>query len=282
MQNKQLGTLYVVATPIGNLQDISLRAIEVLRAVDKIIAEDTRHILPLLNHFNIQKTTISFNHFNERERLEGVLQDLSSGFAIALVSDAGTPLISDPGFLLVKAAKDAGINVVPVPGACAAIAALSVAGLPTDKFVFEGFLPAKEEARFKRLEVLSKEMRTLIFYEAPHRLIASLHAMQMVFGASRLAVVAREMTKIYESILYLPLGELHDYYVKHAEKNKGEIVIVVKGAAEIPIENQEAEQVLNILLKHLPLKQAVLIASELVKQKKNELYELALNLQHLK
>ena len=195
MQNQKKGTLYVVATPIGNLQDMTLRAIDVLKKVDKIAAEDTRHSAPLLKHFSISKPTLSLHDFNERERSQRIIADLLAGEEIALISDAGTPLISDPGYRLVKEAKAAGIAVVAIPGACAAIAALSVAGLASDRFIFEGFLPAKQEARCNRLREMLHETRTLIFYEAPHRLLQALQSMVEVFGPERQATVARELTK---------------------------------------------------------------------------------------
>jgi 16S rRNA (cytidine1402-2'-O)-methyltransferase len=278
MLNKKTGSVYVVATPIGNLQDISLRAIEVLKGVDRIAAEDTRHSSQLLKHFSIEKPSFSLHEFNERERLDTILRYLEQGESIALISDAGTPLISDPGFHLVSALKAKNIPVLPVPGACAAIAALSVSGLPTDKFIFEGFLPAKEEAKCKRLKLLLHEARTLIFYEAPHRLLSTLTIMQQVFGEKRTAVVARELTKHYESVLSGEFSLLLQHYLNHEEEQRGEIVILVAGAAYAEIQKKEVipEQVLDILLTELPLKQAAHLASKITGQAKNELYALAL------
>jgi 16S rRNA (cytidine1402-2'-O)-methyltransferase len=278
MQNDISGTLYVVATPIGNLQDITLRAIDTLKRVDRIAAEDTRHAAPLLKHFSIVKPTISMHEFNERERLKIILEHLQSGESVALISDAGTPLISDPGFHLVREAKACGIKVVPIPGPCAAIAALSAAGLPTDRFIFEGFLPAKDESRRNRLAEMLHETRTMIFYEAPHRLTSTLQSMAAVFGAERKAVVARELTKIYESVLPGTLAELAHRYEVNVSENRGEIVIMVTGIEEEKSATKEVipEEVLNILLEELPLKQAAALASKITGERKNVLYELAL------
>ena len=280
MHSNKIGTLYVVATPIGNLQDISLRAIEVLKKVDRVAAEDTRHAMQLLNHFSINKPTLSLHEFNERERVGVLLAYLQQGESVALVSDAGTPLISDPGFLVVREAKAVGIPVVPVPGPCAAITALSVSGLATDRFIFEGFLPAKEEARRQRLTLLRHERRTLIFYEAPHRLLDTLQSMSTVFGSQRKAVVARELTKVHESVLAMDLAALIAWFTSHPDQQRGEIVILVTGAEE---EKQHAKEVipkeaLAILLEELPLKQAVALASKITGERKNVLYELALSM----
>lgn len=278
MQNEKTGTLYVVATPIGNLGDITLRAIEVLKSVDRIAAEDTRHAAPLLKHLAINKPSLSMHEFNERERLKMILAYLQAGESIALISDAGTPLISDPGFHLVREAKAIGINVIPIPGACALIAALSAAGLPTDKFTFEGFLPAKPEARRNRLRSLLHEARTMVFYEAPHRLFSTLQTMAEIFGNQRKAVVARELTKIHETLLSAPLEALVEHYEKNTSEQRGEIVILVEGIDEEASESKEVipENVLDILLSELPLKQAVSLASKITGGRKNELYELAI------
>jgi 16S rRNA (cytidine1402-2'-O)-methyltransferase len=278
MKNESTGTLYVVATPIGNLQDMTLRAIEVLKKVDRIAAEDTRHSAPLLKHFSIMKPSLSMHEFNERERLKVIMEFLQQGESIALISDAGTPLISDPGFHLVREAKAQGINVVAVPGACAAIAALSVAGLPTDRFTFEGFLPAKPEARRNRLATLLHEARTMIFYEAPHRLASVLQTMAEVFGRERKAVVARELTKIYESVLTNDLAGLIQYFDEHPHSLRGEFVILVDGIEEEESESKEvkSENVLDVLLEELPLKQAAALASKITGERKNVLYKLAL------
>jgi len=277
MQNDQVGTLYVVATPIGNLQDITLRALEVLKKVDRVVAEDTRHARPLLNHYSIAKPIVAMHEFNERDKFPSLILALQQGESIALISDAGTPLISDPGFHLVKQAKASGINVVPIPGASALIAALSVAGLATDKFIFEGFLPAKESARKQQLMALENETRTILFYEAPHRLIDSLQTMIEVFGENRSAVVARELTKIYESVLGMSLKELLTYFKNHTSEVRGEIVILIAGnEKEINQDAAQTEKILTILLQELPLKQAVAVASKITGERKNILYSLAL------
>jgi len=278
MNSNKIGKLYVVATPIGNLQDITLRAIEILKTVDRIAAEDTRHAAPLLKHYSIHKPTISMHEFNERERLKIILSHLQQGESIALISDAGTPLVSDPGFHLVREARAQGVQVVPVPGPCAAIAALSVAGLPTDKFTFEGFLPAKQEARRHRLALLLHETRTMIFYEAPHRLLSALHSMAELFGLSRHAVLARELTKIHECVMSDTLQKLIDHFEAHANELRGECIILIKGIDEETSESKEVipEQVLDILLDELPLKQAAALASKITGERKNILYEMAL------
>jgi 16S rRNA (cytidine1402-2'-O)-methyltransferase len=278
MQNEKSGTLYVVATPIGNLGDMSLRAVEVLKKVDRIAAEDTRHSAPLLKHFSITKPSISMHEFNERERHKVLMEYLREGESIALISDAGTPLISDPGFHLVREAKASGITVVTVPGPCAAIAALSISGLPTDKFTFEGFLSAKPEARRNQLTRLLHEARTMIFYEAPHRLLSALQTMLQVFGDERKAVVARELTKIHESVLADNLSELVRHFDAHPDQLRGECIILIAGSNEEEAESKEVipEKVLDILLEELPLKQAAALASKITGERKNVLYEMAL------
>ena len=270
--------LYVVATPIGNMQDMSLRAIEVLKAVDKIAAEDTRHSKTLLNHFMINRPMISLHEFNERECLDMLFEYLDKGETVALICDAGTPLISDPGYHLIKEAKARGVKVVPIPGACAGIAALSVAGLPSDRFVFEGFLPARQEACRNRLTELQYETRTLIFYEAPHRLQDALQSMVAVLGADRIAVVARELTKIHESVINSTLGELLATYTAHPDKQRGEIVILVHGAEKKVGESVlvETDHVLDILLSELPVKQAASLAARITGERKNTMYDKAL------
>lgn len=274
----KIGTLYIVATPIGNLQDMTLRAIEVLKKVDKIAVEDTRHTAPLLKHFSITKATISLHEFNERERTSLLIDYLHAGESIALISDAGTPLISDPGYHLVHHARVHGISVVPIPGACAAITALSVSGMPTDKFIFEGFLPAKTAAKRNHLISLLHETRTMIFYEAPHRLLDTLIVMKEIFGAKKLASVARELTKVYESVISTSLEELLAHYQNHEDQLRGEIVILVHGSDEAKSVTKEVvpSEVLTTLLQALPLKQAVQLASDITGERKNILYDLAL------
>ncbi|HET7175327.1 MAG TPA: 16S rRNA (cytidine(1402)-2'-O)-methyltransferase [Gammaproteobacteria bacterium] len=274
------GVLYVVATPIGNLDDISPRALKVLADADLVAAEDTRHSGALLAHFGIRTRLVSLHEHNEAERAAWLLERLQGGADVALVSDAGTPLISDPGFDLVRAARRAGIVVSPIPGASALVAALSVSGLPTDRFVFEGFLPSKSAARRERLAALVSETRTLVFYESVHRLAESLEDMAAVFGASRPAVLARELTKLHEGVREAPLADLARWAVEDPVAGKGEVVVMVAGAAapDGAALDAEAERVLKVLLAELPVKQAVALAAGITGQKKNALYERALGL----
>lgn len=274
------GTLYIVATPIGNLDDISRRALQVLEAVDRIGAEDTRHSQRLLNHFNIRTPLFALHEHNERKLLEGLLEELAGGARIAVISDAGTPLISDPGFPLVRAARERGIPVVPVPGCSAVICALSVAGLPTDRFVFEGFLPAKEGQREHRLQALAAETRTLVFYEASHRILASLRSMAEVFGEGRMAVVARELTKTFETVRSGSFRELIDWMAADPNQQKGEFVVLVAGAPEPEPQrvDAEAERVLAVLLEELSVKQSAALAAKLTGTSRKRLYERALEL----
>lgn len=273
-----LGTLYVVATPIGNLDDISARALRTLREVALIAAEDTRHSLRLLQHFGIETPLAACHEHNEREHGGRFLARLQAGDDVALISDAGTPLISDPGYHLVRQARAAGIQVVPVPGACALIAGLSAAGLASDRFVFEGFLPAKTVGRRGRLEALREEPRTLIFYEAPHRLLECLEDMLAVFGAERQAVLARELTKTYETLKGLPLGELRDWVAADANQQRGECVLLLAGwqSPEEEGVGAEALRVLDLLLAELPVKRAAALAAEITGVRKNLLYQAAL------
>jgi 16S rRNA (cytidine1402-2'-O)-methyltransferase len=253
MNINSLGILYVVATPIGNLSDMTMRAIEVLKTVNCIVAEDTRHSQPLMQQYGIKTQTIALHEHNERERTLKLLERLQQGESIALISDAGTPLISDPGYYLVREARAAGIKVVPLPGACAAIAALCVAGLPTDRFIFEGFLPAKAGARLQRLERLANESRTMIFYEAPHRILDLLEALLEVFGGERQVVLAREITKLFETIKSDALNQLIPWVKADSNQQRGEFVVIVAGMQEISSETeQEALRILGILLESLP------------------------------
>ena len=270
-------TLYIVATPIGNLGDMTTRAREVLGAVDVIAAEDTRHTRQLLQAFGLQTPTIALHEHNEAQKAEGLLSELAAGKSIALVSDAGTPLISDPGFALVAAARKAGHAVVAVPGACAAIAALSVAGLPTDRFVFEGFLPAKSSARRERLRELSAEMRTLVFYEAPHRIVEVLADLAVEFGGERAATVSREITKRFETHYTGTLGDLAKRASTDVDMQRGEIVIVVGGAAPATT-TLDADHVLHALVDELAPAQAAKIAAKLTGVKRSDLYERAVEL----
>jgi 16S rRNA (cytidine1402-2'-O)-methyltransferase len=270
-------TLYVVATPIGNLSDMTQRARDVLGAVDLIAAEDTRHTRQLLQAFGLQTPTFALHEHNETQKADELVGHLASGKSLALVSDAGTPLISDPGFTVVAVARKAGFDVIPIPGACAAIAALCVAGLPTDRFVFEGFLPAKGSARRERLRELLSETRTLIFYEAPHRIVEALEDLAAEFG-EREASVSRELTKRFETHYRGTLAELAKSAASDADIQRGEIVIVVSGNTQSrgSGESLNVDQLLRTLADELSPAQAAKIAAKLTGAKRSELYERAL------
>jgi 16S rRNA (cytidine1402-2'-O)-methyltransferase len=274
------GTLYVVATPIGNLEDMAPRALRILSEVDLIAAEDTRHSGKLMRHFGIGTRTETIHEHNERNQVPKLVEFLKAGKSIAFVTDAGTPLVSDPGFHLVRASRQAGIPVVPVPGACAAIAALSAAGLPSDRFVFEGFPPAKSAARRAVFEKLREEGRTLIFYESPHRILESLRDMSEIFGPDREAVLARELTKQFETFRSGTLAALRDWLVRETEQQLGEFVILIQGLPRTVQDaaEEEARRVLKILIDELPLSQAASLAAQITGLKKNKLYEYALTL----
>ena len=280
MKAVEAGTLYVVATPIGNLGDMTPRAVEILQGVDLIAAEDTRHSGRLLTHFGIATPTIALHEHNERTQAPRLLARVMAGESLALISDAGTPLVSDPGFHLVRLAREQGIRVVPVPGASALMAGLSVSGLPTDRFVFEGFLPTKSGPRCKRLQALMAETRTLIFYEAPHRVRATLEDMAAVIGEGRRAVLARELTKTFETVKDAPLGELADWVRNDADQQKGEIVLLLAGAQSggDGADDSEARRILSVLLEELPLSQASVLAARITGLKKKQLYQLGLSL----
>lgn len=280
IENSAIGTLYIVATPIGNLEDITNRALRILREVDLIAAEDTRHTTKLLQHFAINTSLKPCHDHNEREQQNYFVQLLLVGKNIALVSDAGTPLISDPGFHLVREAQQQGIKVVPIPGACAVIAALSAAGLPSDRFSFEGFLPAKSTARKNTLETLKEEPRTLIFYEAPHRLLESLQDLVATFGENRQAVLARELTKTFETIKNSTLAELTEWVKVDSNQQRGECVLLVEGwrTPEQADISQETVRVLKVLVAELPVKQAAALAAEITGERKNKLYQYALEI----
>ncbi len=267
------GTLFIVATPIGNLSDISARALTTLRQVDLIAAEDTRHTKRLLQQAGIQRPLIALHEHNERQRAQSLIERLHHGTDIALVSDAGTPLISDPGFPLVRACHTAAIPVVPIPGPSALIAALSVSGLPTDAFYFAGFPPHKKSARRTWLEQLRQQTATLILYESNHRVHDTLSDMQAVFGADRRAMCARELTKTFETLLH---GTLHDIQSQLGVQPKGEIVLVVAGTTADPA-TDELEHYLDILLAELPRKQAITLTAKLLKLPKNQVYQQALS-----
>ncbi|MGA9033747.1 MAG: 16S rRNA (cytidine(1402)-2'-O)-methyltransferase [Sulfuricaulis sp.] len=270
----------MVATPIGNLEDMTPRAIRILSEVDLIAAEDTRHSGKLLKHFGIEAKTEALHEHNERSQVPRLIEILQAGKSIAFITDAGTPLVSDPGFHLVRSARQAGLTVIPVPGACAAIAALSIAGLPSDRFVFEGFPPAKSAARRTVFEKLREETRTLIFYESPHRILESLKEMTEIFGPGREAVLARELTKQFETVRSGTLTELSEWVERDPHQQLGEFVILIHGVPREEREavDEEAERVLRILLEELPVSQAAALAAKITGLKKNRLYEYALNL----
>lgn len=269
------GRLHVVATPIGNLEDLSPRALRVLREADLVAAEDTRHTQALLTAFGVRATMVSLHDHNEEQQIGSLLQRLREGAQVALVSDAGTPLISDPGFRLVRAAREAGLEVTPVPGACAAIAALSVAGLPSDRFAFEGFLPAKGAARRERLQALVAEPRTLVFYESSHRIDECLVDCAAIFGEARRGVVARELTKRFETVLDGPLGELAARVAADADQRRGEFVVIVEGASDDDADANLAlgRRVYALLREQMAPSQAARLAAEISGASRKALYE---------
>lgn len=274
------GALYIVATPIGNLKDITQRALETLSAVDWIAAEDTRHTQKLLQAMAIQKPLLSLHDHNEQARSTQLLEKLQQGESGALVSDAGTPLINDPGFHLVKLLRQHGIKVVPIPGPSAVITALCAAGLPTDRFSYEGFLPAKNQKRLQVLEGLKTDPRTLVFYESPHRLMESLQALHEVFGSERQMVAAREMTKTYEQFVSGTVREVINYFETHADKVRGEFVLMVMGDV-VEEEHEVGEQdelILALLKQNLPVKQISEIVADYSGQKKKAVYNRVLQL----
>lgn len=276
----QPSTLYIVATPIGNLGDITLRAIEILKHVDFIAAEDTRHSGLLLQHYAIKTKLFALHDHNEQQKSHQVVEMLKSGSSIALISDAGTPLINDPGYHLVKICREEHINIVPIPGACAAITALSVAGLPSDRFCYEGFLPAKHNARQLFLADRIKEPRTQIYYESTHRIMDSLRDMQSIFGEERTVVLAKELTKTWETIISRPLCELIHWLEEDINRQKGEFVLIVEGYKNTTDATNNIDPLalkcLQTLLKELPLKKAAAITAEIHGLKKNQLYQIGL------
>ncbi|MES9971479.1 MAG: 16S rRNA (cytidine(1402)-2'-O)-methyltransferase [Candidatus Thiodiazotropha sp.] len=274
------GVLYVVATPIGNIDDITQRALDTLKQVDLIAAEDTRHTRPLLKHYGINTPMRAFHQYNEHAQLEQLLQIIDAGQSIALVSDAGTPLISDPGFPLVRELIRRGGRVVPIPGASALTCALCASGLPSDRFLFVGFPPRQAKQRLSWLQALADEASTLVFYESSHRVVESLTAMAEAFGPEREAVIAREMTKLHETILRGSLDRLVEQLQQDGDQRKGEFVILIKGAADGAGEqvSVDVEHMLVTLLAELPLKQAVSLVSRISGIKKNTLYKQALKI----
>lgn len=274
-ESKTGGTLFIVATPIGNLDDMVPRAINILHKVALIAAEDTRHSGKLLQHFGIATPTTAYHDFSDEAKTAQLIAKLHAGNDIALISDAGTPLISDPGYALVAKARAEGVRVEPIPGPCAVIAALSASGLPSDRFSFEGFLPAKSAAKAQMLATLKEESRTLIFYESPHRIEATLAAMVEVLGPDREMVLARELTKTFETFLTGTTAGVAELVAADANQKRGEIVLLVKGyepPAEVGISN-EAQVMLKVLCEELPLKKAAAMTSRLTGIKKNALYQ---------
>lgn len=272
-------TLYVVATPIGNLGDMVPRAIEVLQSVDWVAAEDTRHSSRLFSQFNISTQLVAYHDHSDVRDIDRLVQSLREGKSIALISDAGTPLISDPGYRLVRAAQDEGFTVVPIPGPCALIAAISASGLPSDRFAFLGFLPPKRGQRLNRLSQYVKDEATLIFYEAPHRIVESLEDMAEAFGVDRELVLAREMTKTFETIKRAPASELVEWVRADNNQQKGEMVVLVRGhqAPSDQALSDEAMRVMGLLADQLPVKQASQLAAEITGEKKKALYQWALD-----
>ncbi|WP_298721080.1 16S rRNA (cytidine(1402)-2'-O)-methyltransferase [uncultured Oceanisphaera sp.] len=274
----QAAALYIVPTPIGNLNDISQRALDTLQQVDLIACEDTRHTAKLLSHYQISTSTWALHDHNEQYKSEQLVTRLLNGQSVALVSDAGTPLISDPGYHLVNSCRDAGVPVIALPGPCAAVTALSAAGLPTDRFAFEGFLPAKEKARLDKIESLKDEPRTLVFYESPRRLLDSVAALVAVLGDDRRIVVARELTKTFETIHSLPAAEMLVWLQQDSNRSRGEIVLMVAGYRPAGDDELSAEvlRTLTLLRGELPLKKAAALTAEIHGVKKNALYKYGL------
>lgn len=273
------GILYIVATPIGNLQDITQRALDTFAQVDLIAAEDTRHSGLLLSHYGIKKPFFALHDHNEQEKAHIVVEKLKQGSNIALISDAGTPLISDPGFHLVRQCREAGIRVVPLPGACAAITALCASGIASDRFCFEGFLPAKSKARKDKLENIAEEDRTLIFYESTHRILDTLEDMQSVLGEERYIVLAREITKTWETITGNTIKNLREWLLEDPNRTKGEMVLIVEGKPKSDNNDEispQAVKALELIAEELPLKKAAAIVAELYGYKKNALYQFGL------
>ena len=279
MSSNQTGTLTIVATPIGNLNDMVPRAVQALQSASLIACEDTRHSKKLLNHFSIDKPCVSYHDHGDRKDIDTLLRRLQEGEDIALISDAGTPLISDPGYRIVAEARSRGINVVPIPGACAAIAALSVSGLPTDSFYFGGFLPAKTGQRKNALSGIRDNSETLIFYEAPHRIVATLEDMIVELGGNREAFVGREISKTFETFLYGTLSDLLRQVAQDGNQQRGEIVIVVSGLGKKnTVAAIDADKVLSLLIQELPASKAASLAAKICGGDKRSLYQKALTL----
>ena len=277
-QNYPVSALYVLATPIGNVCDISLRGLHVLAIADAVACEDTRNTSQLLQRYGLSKTMLAAHEHNEREAADKIIERLRAGQRVALVSDAGTPAISDPGARVVDAVRAAGLQVIPLPGASAAVTALSASGLTDARFQFVGFLPAKTRQRETALQELVALEAALVFYEAPHRIIETVQSMLQVFGPQRQIVLARELTKLFEEIHRCPLGEALVWLEQDANRQRGEFVVLLEGAQAVDGEDADAERVLRILLAELPVKQAAALAAQITGQKKNALYDRALQI----
>lgn len=276
----QAGTLYIVATPIGNLADLTERAKQVLASVDVIACEDTRHTQKLLQHLGLRKPLLSVHEHNERERVEQVAEHLNKGLTMALVSDAGTPLISDPGYPLVQALRSLGHTITPVPGVSAIITALSAAGLPTDRFTFEGFLPHKSGGKRDKLDALSQEVRTMVFYESKHRILDTLAVMAEAFGEQRPACVARELTKTFETFYHGTLPAILAQISADDDQQKGEFVVMIAGNPQpAPASEVDTDKLFRLLLAELPPKKAAAVISDLTGENKKALYQKALEIQ---
>ncbi len=272
------GSLYIVATPIGNLDDITFRAVKTLQGVDLIAAEDTRVAQRLLSRYQITTPLISCHEHNEQSRSNLFIKKIQGGQSIALISDAGTPLINDPGYRLVSDLRAHQITIIPIPGPCAAIAALTISGLPTSRFCYEGFLPKRSSERKKTLSKLFEEPRTLIFYESPHRLLNTLQDMQTIFGSERQATFAKELTKVHEHVQTDSLSNLTDWIMNNPDRCRGEFILVVQGNSDkLPAQGmQDPKKLMELLIAHLPTKSATSVAAKITGMNKNELYQIAI------
>ena len=274
------GQLNIVSTPIGNLRDITFRAIEVLKSVDLILAEDTRVAQKLLNHYSIENKITSFNLINENQKTKTLIKKLKEGKNIALIADAGTPLISDPGYLLIRSAREESIQVIPVPGCSAAIAALTASGIASDKFTFYGFLPKTKVKRAKELRKLTNRSETLIFYESVHRIVKTIESMKEIFGENRNAVLCKEITKLYESFLGSNLLEISNYLLNNPERLKGEFTIIVQGKRNTSIDYEKIDFILSLLTLELSLKSSIKICAKITGYSKKIIYAYALEKQY--
>lgn len=277
-QSYPVSALYVLATPIGNVCDITLRGLHVLAIADAVACEDTRNTSQLLQRYGLSKQLLATHEHNEREAAAKIVERLQAGQRVALVSDAGTPAVSDPGARVVDAVRAAGFQVIALPGASAAVTALSASGLTDARFYFVGFLPAKTRQRETALQELVAVQAALVFYEAPHRIVETVQSMLQVFGPTRQIVLARELTKLFEHIHRCPLGEALAWLQQDPNRQRGEFVVLLEGAQPVEGEDAEGERVLRILLEELPVKQAAALAAQITGQKKNVLYELALQI----